>query len=169
MIPHDSLSCYHSAMRHLAVLLIHFISTLARSLGPGGVRSSLRSRFSLKHQLLILNRSGKRSPNLRASDRILAGLMAVMVRPTRLLRSAIVLKPSTLLPTIPSRQLAALLSRRVQNEVVPFKPWSYAVPLLYLCENRANQKLSCQSLLGGSLARINHIHYRDIYGASFFG
>ena len=31
------------------------------------------------------------------SDRILAGLMALLVRPTRLLRSAIVLKPSTLL------------------------------------------------------------------------
>jgi hypothetical protein len=31
------------------------------------------------------------------SDRILAGLLALWVRPTRLLRSAIVLKPSTLL------------------------------------------------------------------------
>ena len=35
--------------------------------------------------------------NLCASDRILAGLLALLVRPTRLLRSAIVLKPSTLL------------------------------------------------------------------------
>jgi len=32
-----------------------------------------------------------------SSDRILAGLLALLVRPTRLLRSAIVLKPSTLL------------------------------------------------------------------------
>src|SRR5207302_300057 len=51
----------------------------------------------LKHQILILNRSRKRSPNLHVSDRALAGLMALLVRPTRLLRSAIVLKPSTLL------------------------------------------------------------------------
>jgi putative transposase len=36
-------------------------------------------------------------PNLSVSDRILAGLMVLLVRPTRLLRSAIVLKPSTLL------------------------------------------------------------------------
>ena len=51
----------------------------------------------LKHQLLIVNRSRQRSPNLSDWDRILAGWMALLVRPTRLLRSAIVLKPSTLL------------------------------------------------------------------------
>src|ERR1700737_360811 len=97
MIPRDSPSCYDSAMRNLAVLFIHFIATLARLLGPGGVRSIVAESLLLKHQLLIVNRSRQRSPNLRASDRILAGLMALLVRPTRLLRSAIVLKPSTLL------------------------------------------------------------------------
>src|SRR5262252_6185582 len=82
-------------MRHLVVLFIHFIATLARLLGPGGVRSLVAE--SLKHQLLIVNRSRQRTPNLRSSDRILAGLLALLVRPTRLLRPAIVLKPSTLL------------------------------------------------------------------------
>jgi putative transposase len=84
-------------MRNLAVLCIQFVATLARLLGPGGVRSIVAESLLLKHQLLIVNRSRKRSPNLRASDRILAGLLALWVRPTRLLRSAIVLKPSTLL------------------------------------------------------------------------
>jgi hypothetical protein len=51
----------------------------------------------LKHQLLIVNRSRQRSPNLSDWDRILAGWMALLVRPIRLLRAAIVLKPSTLL------------------------------------------------------------------------
>src|ERR1700726_1286949 len=49
-------------MRHLAVLFIHFIATLARLLGPGGVRSLVAESLLLKHQLLILNRSRKRSP-----------------------------------------------------------------------------------------------------------
>ena len=84
-------------MRNLPVLFIHFIAVLARLLGPGGVRSLIAESLLLKHQILILNRSRKRSPNLHVSDRILAGLLAVLVRPTRLLRSAIVLKPSTLL------------------------------------------------------------------------
>ena len=84
-------------MRHLVVLFIHFIATLARLLGPGGVRSLVAESLLLKHQLLIVNRSRQRTPNLRSSDRILAGLLALLVRPTRLLRSAIVPKPSTLL------------------------------------------------------------------------
>src|SRR5258708_24751187 len=84
-------------MRNLAVLFIHLIATLARLLGPGGVRSLVAESLLLKHQLLIVNRSRQRSPNLRSSDRILAGLLALLVRPTRLLRSAIALKPSTLL------------------------------------------------------------------------
>src|SRR6202011_523185 len=84
-------------MRNLLVLFIHFIATLARLLGPGGVRSLVAESLLLKHQLLMVNRSRQRSPNLPSSDRILAGLLALLVRPPRLLRSAIVLKPSTLL------------------------------------------------------------------------
>ena len=44
-----------------------------------------------KQQLLILNRSRQRSPNLRTSDRLVAGLCALLIRPARLIRSAIVL------------------------------------------------------------------------------
>jgi putative transposase len=84
-------------MRDLVVLLIHFIASLARLLGPGGARSLVAESLLLKHQLLILNRSRQRAPNLSASDRILAGWLALWLRPTRLLRSAIVLKPSTLI------------------------------------------------------------------------
>jgi putative transposase len=84
-------------MSNLVILFIHFLATLARLLGPGGVRSIVAESLILKHQLLIMTRSRQRSPNLCTSDRILAGLMALLVRPTRLLRSAIVLKPSTLL------------------------------------------------------------------------
>ena len=84
-------------MRNLPVLFIHFIAVLARLLGPAGVGSIIAESLLLKHQLLIVTRSRQRSPNLCTSDRILAGLMALLVRPTRLLRSAIVLKPSTLL------------------------------------------------------------------------
>ncbi|PYX59790.1 MAG: hypothetical protein DMG76_04445 [Acidobacteria bacterium] len=101
MIPQDFPSCYYSSMRDLAVLVIHLIATLARLLarllGPGGVRSLVAESLLLKHQLLIVNRSPQRSPNLSAGDRILAALLALLARPTRLLRSAIALKPSTLL------------------------------------------------------------------------
>lgn len=51
----------------------------------------------IRHQLLILNRGRKRPPNLRGWDRVVAGLCTLFIRRRRILRSSIVLKPSTLL------------------------------------------------------------------------
>ena len=82
-------------MRNLVILFVHIIATLARLLGPGGIRSVVAESVLVKQQLLILNRSRQRSPNLRSSDRLVAGLCALLIRPARLIRSAIVLKPST--------------------------------------------------------------------------
>jgi putative transposase len=84
-------------MRDLVILFVHVLATLARLLGPGGFRSVVAESVLVKHRLLILNRSWQRSPNLRASDRLVAGLCALLIRPARLIRLAIVLKPSTLL------------------------------------------------------------------------
>ena len=84
-------------MRDLLILLVHLIATLARLLGPGGLRSVVAESLLVKQHLLILNRSRHRAPNLRASDRILAGVCALFMRPARVLRSAIVLRPSTIL------------------------------------------------------------------------
>src|SRR4030095_7205410 len=86
-----------SAMRDLIILLVHGIATVARLAGPGGTRAVVAESLLVKHQLLILNRSRKRSPNLRSADRVVAGLCALLIRPDRLIRSAIVFKPSTLL------------------------------------------------------------------------
>src|SRR5205809_7280140 len=83
-------------MRELVILFVHALATLARLLGPGGIRSVVAESVLVKQQLLI-NRSRQRSPNLRTSDRLVAGLCALLIRPARLIRSAIVLKPSTLL------------------------------------------------------------------------
>src|SRR2546429_1013849 len=84
-------------MRELIILFVHAIATLARLWGPGGIRSVVAESVLVKQQLLILNRSRQRSPNLRPSDRLIAGLCALLVRTPRLIRSAIVLRPSTLL------------------------------------------------------------------------
>ena len=84
-------------MRDLVILFVHVIVTLSRLWGPGGIRSVVAESVLVKQQLLILNRSRQRAPNLRASDRFVAGLCALFMQPTRVIRSAIVLKPSTLL------------------------------------------------------------------------
>ena len=84
-------------IRDLPILLIHLLVTIARLFGPGGARSVIAESLLVKHQLVILNRSRARAPDLRPSDRVIVGLCAILMRPARLLRSAIVLKPSTIL------------------------------------------------------------------------
>ena len=84
-------------MRDVVVLFLHLIVTIARLARPGGLRSVVAESILVKHQLLILTRGRKRAPNLRATDRILAGLCTLFIRRTRVLRSAITLRPSTLL------------------------------------------------------------------------
>ncbi len=84
-------------MRDLAILFIHLIVTITRLIGPGGARSVVAESFLVKHQLVILNRGRERAPKLRPMDRVMAGVCTLAIRPGRLLRIAVALKPSTLL------------------------------------------------------------------------
>src|SRR6267143_1016522 len=84
-------------MCDIFALFLHVIVTVIRLARPGGLRSVVAESTLVRHQLLILNRGRKRAPNLRVSDRIIAGLCTVLMRPVRVLRSGIVLRPSTLL------------------------------------------------------------------------
>src|SRR5215470_9356749 len=83
-------------MRDIFTHFLHAV-VIIRLGRPGGVRSVVAESILMRHQVLILNRARNRAPNLRASDRIIAGLCTLLMRPARVLRSAIVLKPSTLL------------------------------------------------------------------------
>src|ERR1700745_2784725 len=85
-------------MRDIFTLLLHAIVTIIIRLAqPGGLRAVVAESVLMRHQVLILNRGRKRAPNLRSSDRIIAGLCTLFIRPARVLRQAIVLKTSTLL------------------------------------------------------------------------
>jgi hypothetical protein len=74
-------------MRDIFTLLLHVIVTIIRLGQPGGLRSVVAESVLMRHQVLILNRGRKRAPNLRASDRIIAGLCTLLMRPARVLRS----------------------------------------------------------------------------------
>jgi putative transposase len=84
-------------MRDIFALFLHAIAIIIRLARPGGLRSMVAESVLMRHQVLILNRGRKRAPHLRSSDRIIAGLCTLLMRPARVLRSAVLLKPSTLL------------------------------------------------------------------------
>ncbi len=96
-------------MRDWLVLMAHLIVTTIRTVTPGGARAVISESLLLKHQLLILNRSRKKAPKLRALDRILLGLSAMLVSPQRILKLGVAIRPSTLL-----RFHRALVRRKYQ-------------------------------------------------------
>jgi hypothetical protein len=68
-------------MRDFLVLFVHLIVTVARLARPGGLRSVVAESALVRHQLLVISRGRKRAPNLRAADRIIAGLCTLFHAP----------------------------------------------------------------------------------------
>ena len=65
-------------------LIAHLLVTLARLARPGGVGAVAAESLAVKHQLLIMKRSQRRSPNLTAWDRLILGFCTLLVSPRRL-------------------------------------------------------------------------------------
>src|SRR5256885_4764875 len=82
-------------MRDVIILFVHVLSAVVRVFRPGGVRAVIAESALAKHQLLILNRSRRRAPNLRTRDRLIFGFCSLWIRPTRLRRVAIADRKST--------------------------------------------------------------------------
>jgi putative transposase len=83
-------------MRDLLLLAIHLLVTLAKLLRPGGARAVVAESLLLKHQLVIINRSRQRAPNLSSLDRFVLGLTTLFVSPHRIAKLSAILKPATL-------------------------------------------------------------------------
>src|SRR5262249_8867743 len=88
---------YGGGRQDILVILVQSIVTVVRLIRPGGLRAVIAESALTRHQMLILNRNRKRAPNLRVSDRVIAGLCTLLMHPSRMRRCGIVLKPSTLL------------------------------------------------------------------------
>ena len=84
-------------MKDLLVLLVHLLTTIAKLLGPGGARAIVADSLLMKQQLLVINRSRQRAPNLSALDRFLFGFWSLFLNPRRILRAAVIIRPPTLL------------------------------------------------------------------------
>ena len=84
-------------MKDLLVILAHLLTTIAKLLGPGGARAVVADSLLMKQQLLVINRSRRRAPNLSALDRFLFGFWSLFLDPRRIQRAAVIIRPSTLL------------------------------------------------------------------------
>jgi len=85
-------------MKEVVYLLFQLLTTLAKLIRPGGRRTVIAENLlSKQQQLIIHSRAKERAPNLSAKDRGLLGFWSLFLNPRRIARSAIIIKPSTLL------------------------------------------------------------------------
>lgn len=84
-------------MKDIPLLIIQFVILLVRLLQPGGMKAIAAENLLLKKQLFVIKHARGRVPNLTTLDRLIFGWLAMMLSPRRLARSAIIIKPSTLL------------------------------------------------------------------------
>ena len=85
------------SMKDAIYLLFHLLTTIAKLIQPGGSRAVIAENLLLKQQLIIHSRSRQRAPNLTTQDRTVLGFLSLFLNPRRLARSAVIIKPSTLL------------------------------------------------------------------------
>ena len=83
-------------MKDLLILLAHLLTTVAKLLGPGGARAIVADSLLMKQQLLVINRSRRRAPNLAALDRFLFSFWSLFLNPRRIQGAAVIIRPSTL-------------------------------------------------------------------------
>ena len=136
------------AVRDITVLFIHLLVTIARLLERGGLRSVVAESLLVKHQLLILNRSRHRAPNLRPMDRVVTGVCAEFMRPARLMRSAIVLKPSTILGfhrALVKRKYRLLFSSKRRRSPGPKGPSEALIEAIVEMKRR-NPRFGCRRI-----------------------
>ena len=103
-------------MREFFVLFSHLLVTIAQLMKPGGARAIIAENLLLKQQLLVASRSRQRAPPLSTLVRLLLGFWSLFLGTRRMIRTAVLLKPSTLL-----RFHAALVQRKYHRLYTPRK------------------------------------------------
>ena len=132
-------------MKDLLVLLAHLLTTIAKLLGPGGARAIVADSLLMKQQLLVINRSRRRAPNLTAIDRILLGFWSLFLSPHGIRRAAVIRKPSTLLKfhdILKNRKYRLLYSSGGQGKPGPKGPSRELIEAIVELKRR-NTRFGC--------------------------
>ena len=132
-------------MKDVILLIIHLINLFVRLLQPSGLKSVAAENLLLKQQLLIIRRPKVKSPNLKTSDRFILGWLAMLLTPNRLMRSSVIVKPSTLLSShkaLVKRKYLQLFSSQGQGKPGPKGPNSDLIKAIVEIKQR-NPRFGC--------------------------
>jgi hypothetical protein len=148
-------------MKDLVSLLIHLLTTLAKFLGPGGAKAVVADSLLMKQQLLVINRSRHRAPNLSVLDRFLLGFWSLFLSPHHIRRAAIIIKPSTLLrfhEALKKQKYRLLYTSRQKGKPGPKGP-SQELILVIVEMKRRNPGYCCPKI-AEQISKLFGIDYR---------
>jgi len=132
-------------MKDLLLMLAHLLATLAKLLGPGGAKPIVADSLLMKHQLLIINRSRRRAPNLTPIDRTLLGFWSLFLNRHNIQRAAVILRPSTLLDfhdMLKKRKYRLLYTARRKGKPGPKGPSQELIEAIVQLKTR-NTRVGC--------------------------
>ena len=107
------------------MIALTILTTVAELVGRGGVKGVVAENLILKQQLIVLNRTRRRAPNLRPIDRVLLGVWSLFLKASRISKVAVVVRPSTLLTfhqALVRRKYRLLFSSRTRRKPGPKGP-----------------------------------------------
>ena len=132
-------------MKDLLLILAHLLTTLAKLLGPGGAKAIIADSLLMKQQLIVINRSRRRAPNLTVIDRLLLGFWSLFLSPHRIRRAAVILRPSTLLnfhDILKKRKYRLLYTARRKGKPGPKGPSQALIEAIVELKRR-NTRFGC--------------------------
>jgi transposase InsO family protein len=132
-------------MKTAFILFVHAVVSIVKLLRPGGVKCLIAENLAVRHQLIIANRSRKRSPNLTTWDRFLLGIWTLFVKTTRVDRIAIVVRPATLFKfhdALKKRKYRHLFSAKRKGKPGPKGPSQEVIESIVEMKRR-NPRFGC--------------------------
>ena len=106
---------------------------------PNGVRSLMAENLMLRKQLIKQSRKHKRSPKLSFIDRVIFAILAHFIKPGRLIKSAIMVKPVTILKfhqALIKRKYRILFSAKSPRKPGPKGPSKELIQLILEMKKR---------------------------------
>ena len=147
-------------MGHFFIMKFYFLRTLLVFIKPAGGKALMAENIMLRKQLIILSRGRKRAPNLNLWDRLGFAFLAAIVRPKRLARTAIIIRPSMLIKFHKApikRKYHALFSNKSKRKPGPVGPSQDLINAILEMKHR-NHRFGCRRIA----MQINNMFGVDI-------
>lgn len=125
--------------------MLYLIRLLLVSSKHNGAKTLAAENMLLRQQLVVVRRKYKRAPNLTIYDRMIFSLCGAMIKPTRLVKTAIIIKPSTILAfhkALIKRKYSALYAAKTRRKPGPKGPSAELIKLIVEMKQR-NPRFGC--------------------------